>query len=96
MIIELHMQATCILPSPPEDIVCERYYAVENEKKFYFGRAVSVTTTRLKSNFYIKLETKHDWRMRNDLDTVFKRRVFYGPIELRGTGLVHIPSLAAC
>ena len=39
MIIELNMQA--ILPSRPEDKVRERFYAVEYEKKFDFGRAVS-------------------------------------------------------
>ena len=32
--------------------------------------------------------------MRNDLDTVLKRRVFYSPVELSGTGPFHIPSLA--
>jgi len=93
MIIELHMQA--ILPSPPEDIVHERYYAVEYEKKFYFGRAVSVTGDKVEVKFLHQAGVQtFDWPMRNDLDTVFKRRVFYGPIELHGTGPFHIPSLA--
>lgn len=93
MIIELHMQA--ILPSPPEDIVHERYYAVEYEKKFYFGRAVSVTGDKVEVKFLHQAGVQtFDWPMRNDLDTVFKRRVFHGPIELHGTGPFHIPSLA--
>ena len=93
MIIELHMQA--ILPTPPEDIICEKYYAVEYEKKFYFGRGVSVTDDKVEVKFLhqVGIQT-FDWPMRNDLDTVFKRRVFYGPVELSGTGPFHIPSLA--
>ena len=93
MIIELHMQV--ILPTPPEDIICEKYYAVEYEKKFYFGRVVSVTDDKVEVKFLhqVGIQT-FDWPMRNDLDTVFKRRVFYGPVELSGTGPFHIPSLA--
>ena len=63
MIIELHMQA--ILPSPPEDIVCERYYAVEYEKKFYFGRAVSVTDDKVEVKFLHQAGVQSfDWPMK--------------------------------
>lgn len=59
------------------------------------GTAVSVTDDKVEVKFLHQTGIQtFDWPMRNDLDIVFKRRVFYGPIELLGTGPFHIPSLA--
>ena len=63
-------------------------------EKLYFGRGVSVTD-KFVVKFLHEVGTQtFDWPMRNDQDTVLKRRVFYGPVELSGTGPFHIPSLA--
>ena len=56
---------------------------------------MSVTDDKVKVKFLHQAGVQtFDRPMRNDLDTVFERRVFYGLTELHGTGPFHIPSLA--
>lgn len=96
MIIELHTKS---LLSPKalatEAILCEKYYAVEYEKKFYIGRAVRVDDNTADVKFLHQTGVgRFDWPLRSDVDTVYKSRIFHGPTALKGNGPFEVPNLS--
>ena len=91
MILELHQKE--IFTMPLEDIECENYYAVEYETKFYIGRTTRVIEDKVEFKFLHQVVKTFKWPLRDDNDIVYKRRVFFGPTVLAGTGPFEIPSL---
>ena len=91
MILELHQKE--IFTMPLEDTECENYYAVEYGTKFYIGRAIRVIEDKVEFKFLHQVVKKFKWPLRDDNDIVYKRRVFFGPTVLAGTGPFEIPSL---
>ena len=56
---------------------------------------MTLTDDKVEVKFLHQVEIQtFNWPMRNDLDTVFKKRVFHGSVELSGTEPFHITSLA--
>ena len=93
MILELHQQEVERLDG--QAINEGKYYAVEYQKAFYFGRALKCQNDSL-----IKFKFLHstgarvfDWPRRDDIDTCHKSCVFYGPVAIEGVGPFTLPQL---
>lgn len=93
MILELHQQEVERLDG--QAINEGKYYAVEYQKAFYFGRAL-----KCQNNSLIKFKFLHstgarvfDWPRRDDIDTCHKSCVFYGPVAIEGVGPFMLPQL---
>ena len=62
--------------------------------KFYI-RGVLRVTDEVEIKFLCQVVETFNWPLRNNIDIIdHKRRVFYGSIELKGTGLFNVPSLS--
>ena len=63
--------------------------------KFYIKGVLRVTDTEVEIKFLCQVVETFNWPLRNNIDIIdHKRRVSYGSIELKGTGLFNVPSLS--
>ena len=95
MLLELHEQE--VEGFGGSAITEGKYYAVEYQKTFYFGRAL----TNQASDSLIDFKFVHttgarifDWPRRDDVDKCHKSCVFYGPCSIVGVGPFTFPQLA--
>lgn len=94
MIIELHEQELDTFTE--SSIQDNKYYAVEYQKAYYFGRALGSP-----DGAYVKFKFPHstvssgervfNWPRRDDIDRVHNSCVFYGPVVIVGVGPFTFP-----
>ena len=91
--ILLSLQRKKLMEVPVDGIALEEYYAVNFDKKFYIGRAVSVQeSNHIQVKFLHNARAgKFDWPARDDIDDVHISSIFYGPVELDQSGPFTIP-----
>ncbi|KAF5280410.1 hypothetical protein FQR65_LT03219 [Abscondita terminalis] len=69
------------------DISLEKYYAICYDTQWYIGRIIAYAGFEQYNIKFLKSELeKFVWPKPDDMDIVLKKYVFYGPIELIGTG----------
>ena len=85
MIVELHEQQIYDLDSPA--IVEGRYYTVDCNRLFYFGRVLKLTGSPVTFKFLYSVSASlFDWPKRDDFYTCPQSSVFYGPVTIVGIG----------
>ena len=93
LILELHEQEVQGFDGPA--ITEGKYYAVEYQKSFYFGRVLkSQDNSRIDFKFLHSTGARvFDWPVRDDIDTCHKSCVFYGPATIVGSSPFMFPQL---
>ena len=86
MAIELHNEALAAFNEP--DVEIGKWYAVEYQKSFYFGKALSNgENSCIEFKFLHAVGAKiFDWPRRDDTDKCHKSCVLYGPCVITGEG----------
>ncbi|CAH0558700.1 unnamed protein product [Brassicogethes aeneus] len=68
-------------------IVLEKYYAVFYEQKWYIGRVIKERSTDTYTMKFLKYELNYFvWPKSEDVAIVSQQYIFYGPIDLIGSG----------
>lgn len=81
---DTHTEGTSF-SNPSIDI--EKYYAVSYDQQWYIGRVTEKIDDELFKLKFLKSELgQFKWPHHDDQDNVHKKFIFYGPIELIGTG----------
>lgn len=76
------------------DIQIEQYNAVFYDSKPYFGRVLAIDGAEVQIKFlHSASSTSFAWPKRDDITSVNKRLIFFGPVEILGHGPFHIQSL---
>lgn len=97
MILELHSQT--LLETSPSNIEKDIYCAVDYVNNYFIGRALSAPDQRQFTlfKFLHKIQQtdikRFDWPKHDDIDNVHSTCVFYGPVELKGTGKFEVLDL---
>ena len=97
MIVELHEQELQSFTEP--SIQEDKYYAVEYQKTYHFGRALgspdgSFVNFKFLHSTVSSGEKVFNWPRRDDIDRVHSSCVFYGPVVIVGVGPFTFPQLS--
>lgn len=83
----------CLLENEPKicntevpEILLEKYYAVFYDDNYYIGRVVDKCNSQIKMKFLKSELDSFIWPRDEDVTFVETQYIFYGPIELVGTG----------
>ena len=82
----------CFLENDPNacdtipEILLEKYYAVFYDDTYYIGRVVEQSNNQVKMKFFKYELNSFIWPRDEDVTFVTTKYIFYGPIELVGTG----------
>lgn len=68
------------------EVLLEKYYAVFYDDNYYIGRVVDYCDNQIKIKFLKSELNSFIWPRVEDVAFVEKKYIFYGPIELVGTG----------
>jgi len=68
------------------EVLLEKYYVVFHDDNYYIGRIVDLCDNQVKIKFLKSELNSFIWPHDEDVAFVEKKYIFYGPIELVGTG----------
>lgn len=68
------------------EILLENYYAVFYDDNYYIGRVVDQSNNQVKMKFLKSELNSFIWPRNEDVTFIERKYIFYGPIELIGTG----------
>ena len=96
MILELHEQKLDSFTQPSTCIQGNKYYAVEYQKTYYFGRALespdgAFINFKFLHSTVSSGEREFYWPRRDDIDRVHSSCVFFGPVVIVGAGPFTFP-----
>ena len=87
MLLELHERKLQDIPQP--SVTEGRYYAVEYQKQYYYGRALHTSEAEGGCVAFKFMHTagalSFDWPRTDDIDQVHTSQVIYGPIYIVGS-----------